>query len=100
MEIQLDFISVNDKLPIDDWRKEIWFDEEENHIFETFFGIVENDDPNEEPEICIVCYLSDKGFVYNYDMSTKYDGNPWRVTWWAKMPRLTNEIIGEKCKKH
>jgi hypothetical protein len=88
MKIELDFIPVEEKLPIDDWMKEPWFEEGVSNIIGTFFGIVDNYDPNDDPEICIVDYLPEDGFVYHIDMSIKYDGKPWRVTHWAKMPNI------------
>lgn len=88
MKIELDFIPVEEKLPIDDWRKEAFFEDGVN-LIDTFLAIVAHNDPkNEEPSICIVDYRSAYGFVYHTDISVKYDGNPWRVTHWAHMPEI------------
>lgn len=88
MKIELDFFPVEEKIPIDDWRKEPWFDEGVKILIATFLGIVDTDDPDDDPEICIVDYIPDDGFVYHSDISMKYDGNPWRVTHWAEMPEI------------
>ena len=92
MKIEIDFIPVEDKLPIDFWKEESWWrDGEEETVFGEVFAIVNTDDPDDDPEICIVAYFPDKGFVYLCDLTTKYDGAPWKVTHWAFKPDIKKE---------
>jgi len=92
MKIEINFIPVEEKLPIDCWREEGCYEDGcEYRTFDEVLAIVDNDDTNEDCKICIVDYFPTKGFVHQNDWDAKYDGNPWRVTHWAFMPDIKKE---------
>ncbi len=86
IERPIKWIDVNERLPHEDWIDKYGGDGK--GIINDFLVVVENNEPLDDPEVCIADYTLTGGFMYHVNNEHKYNGDPWRVTWWAIKPEL------------
>jgi hypothetical protein len=88
MKFEIEFFSVDEKMPEDIWRTQPWHTEESiNVTIDTFLVVFINDDPLDDPEIGMADYTVKDGWLY-CNTFEKYSNTNWRIIKWAEIPRL------------
>ena len=88
MKAEIEWIDASRKTPADLWTERGLGGWKVESIVEDYLAVLETDDPSDEKGVHIATYWGDIGWCYASDSRFKYDGNPWRVTWWAEKPKV------------